>query len=567
MTAQPALCSQCGQRNPEKAGFCGSCGYQIVVSVADTRVELQPAPASVVAPAIAAAPVPPEERFSWGAEEDQDEATRYLCAAVHLDSSLAEELAEKVLEEPLRSVARSPGVDLVAVMKHVLAARSRHLVRDIAVAAALVLLVVAFTQFAVYYFLFLILLAWAAVFTEAYVARWGVTGNTLRRGKFRAADAPEPKRRISREQIGLVASYAAGNVTVYSGYKPFLGNGFTLDAWSLALDVTKPANAATPAEPVLVGELHDKLKDELAKLDFPGLSVHDRLFVNGADIRLDSGLLTGRPERPVAWVADAVIKELMTHSRNRARPYLTVEIVGWGGELVCSMFLRLLVNSTNLFVEASYSLLPPLRWDYHEVDFLRSHPGFWEFVRLAFRSLLRLPGMMFHCLPRVYRQAFAVHRRRVKARSQEREIRRYRIFDHGSLLSIRELAADLRSRVPWSFPSLGPVLGPILSPVLRTVLRLFMDNNGLRIGYQRYFQVLDKDMYLKAVEKRVFTTIGAFLKAKNVDPDELIRRAETIINSSVHIGQQNNIHGSTLTGVAIGSPGATVTGSVNGSPA
>jgi len=33
-------------------------------------------------------------------------------------------VVEKVLEEPLRSVARSPGVDLVAVAEHAVAART-----------------------------------------------------------------------------------------------------------------------------------------------------------------------------------------------------------------------------------------------------------------------------------------------------------------------------------------------------------------------------------------------------------------------------------------------------------
>jgi hypothetical protein len=167
--------------------------------------------------------------------------------------------------------------------------------------------------------------------------------------------------------------------------------------------------------------------------------------------------------------------------------------------------------------------------------------------------------MTWRCLPRVYRQAFARHRRLAKARSQAREIRTFQIFNHGALVSVRERASDVRSSVPSTFPSLGPVLGPALAPVVRTILRLFRDDQ--LIGYQRYFQVLDKDMYLKAAEKRIFDAAATFLKSRNISPDELVRRAETIINNSVHIDQQNNIANSTITNSAINSAGARVNSS------
>jgi len=64
-------------------------------------------------------------------------------------------------------------------------------------------------------------LAWAAVFIEAYAARWGKTAHTLRRGTFRAARAPVPHLAVVRDEIEHMAAYAGGNVTVYHGYQPF----------------------------------------------------------------------------------------------------------------------------------------------------------------------------------------------------------------------------------------------------------------------------------------------------------------------------------------------------------
>ncbi|WP_370092330.1 hypothetical protein [Streptacidiphilus sp. MAP12-20] len=474
----------------------------------------------------------------------RDEATRYLCAAVHLDSKLAEDLVEKVLEEPLRGVARSPGVDLVAVMKHVVAARARHLTRDVALVVALLLMFVCLVAGTFLPFLLVFVLSWVVVFTEAYVARWGALAHTLRRGSFDASQAPQPRRTLTKQQIDLVAAYAAGNVTAYSGFDPFLGHGWSLDSWSFALDANIPDDPDEPVDPFTVTELHDWVAECVGRLDFPGLGVHDRLFINGADIHHDARFLTG-PQgagRPVERVSDAVIRYLMEHPEDRARPYLAIEIVGWDGQLVYTLFLRLSLTSTHLFVEASHTLLPPLNTRYYEIDDLLLRPSVRQFLRLVFRCGFQWFGMMVRCLPRAARQVFADFRRARKEIRQRRVIARQFTFNHGALISVREAASDVRSRVPDHFPSLG-LLDPILGPVVRTVLRLVLDSGGFLLGYHRYFQILDKEMYTKVVEKRIFDSLVEFLEQKNIDAGELKRRVETIVNNSVSIGDNNTISG------------------------
>ncbi|WP_126644005.1 hypothetical protein [Embleya hyalina] len=488
-----------------------------------------------------------------------DEATRYLCAAVHLDSRLAEKLVEDVLEEPLRAVVRSPGVDLVAVMKHAIAARARHLTRDAALAALLILAVVSFLTIGSLAGVVVVVASWAVVVAEAYVARWGALAQTLRRGTFDASRAPDPQWQVTRDQIALVATYAAGNVSTYSGFDPFLGHGWTLDSWSFALDTTVPCDEQ-PVVSFTASELRGRLTSRIALLDLPGLGVHDRLFINGADIHHDSRFLTGRNPRPVDRVSDAVLAYLTEHPEDRARPYLVVEIVGWGGQLVYSLFLRVTVGSSHLFVEVNHSLLPPLHWRYYEIDDLLLRPTFGELTRLVVASGFRWFGLMFRCIPRTLKQIFASLRRRWKQARQRRMIAKRFTFNHGALLSIRQEASDLRSRVPDRFPSLGPVLDPMLSPVIRTVLRLGLDSNGLLIGYHRYFQKLDQEMYTKVVEKRIFDTLVDFLEEKNIDPAELKRRAETIVNNSLTVGA-----GATVTGSAF-SVGRGASATSNGKP-
>ena len=67
------------------------------------------------------------------------EATRYLCAAVHLDEAFARAALDEVLYQPHRAVAPSHGISLGPVLRHALAARRRSLVRDGVVAGALIL--------------------------------------------------------------------------------------------------------------------------------------------------------------------------------------------------------------------------------------------------------------------------------------------------------------------------------------------------------------------------------------------------------------------------------------------
>lgn len=69
---------------------------------------------------------------------DRD-ATRYLCAAAHLDTGYSRRLVRELLVSEQRLPHPVPGVDLPTVLRHALAARSRRLYRDCALTAVTVL--------------------------------------------------------------------------------------------------------------------------------------------------------------------------------------------------------------------------------------------------------------------------------------------------------------------------------------------------------------------------------------------------------------------------------------------
>ena len=62
------------------------------------------------------------------------------------------------------------------------------------------------------------------------------------------------------------------------------------------------------------------------------------------------------------------MRQLLAVPEEWARPYLTISMTTWQGDLVVTTFIRFLVSGTDLFVEAAHSVVPPLRAEFKVVD-------------------------------------------------------------------------------------------------------------------------------------------------------------------------------------------------------
>ncbi|GAA2044255.1 hypothetical protein GCM10009839_54740 [Catenulispora yoronensis] len=85
--------------------------------------------------AAAAASAPRTTPLTWDAPAPGDEATRYLCAAAHVDAAFARRALREFVFDDGRAPAPSAGVDEILVLRHCLAARARRLHRDTALVA------------------------------------------------------------------------------------------------------------------------------------------------------------------------------------------------------------------------------------------------------------------------------------------------------------------------------------------------------------------------------------------------------------------------------------------------
>lgn len=438
--------------------------------------------------------------------------TRYLSAAVTFDDSLAAQLIENVLEEPHRAIAATPGVNLATVLRYALAANRRRLIRDILLLIYLALMICTFFLAFITVPLFLFI-SWMTILSERYIRFYGQPSQPLRPGKFGSAQPPSPGRNsyAARQLARIEEASTSGNATFYSGFSPFIGYGTITSSWSFVVDVTSPRRRADRPRPFTVTQLYDHVASGLDQIDLPGMEFRIRLFVNGRDIRDDARFLGDQDGPPVSSVSPELLSSLMTSPEERARPYLTISVAGWHGDLVTTTFIRFLLSESDLFVEAARTAVPPLRYAFKTVDVLETAPADGEFPALLKTSFLQTLPLLLHSGPAI------VHELRRGGRRLKKKRELNRMPDYGALISVREAAADSK--------------------------------------WQRYFQVFDNARYVKTVEQRVFHSLVEFLDAHDVDTSSLVTQAEVIINNGIEISGQATVHADQI----VGGPGAQAT--------
>ncbi|MEU5880483.1 hypothetical protein [Spirillospora sp. NPDC047279] len=433
------------------------------------------------------------------------------------DRRLAAATLEQVLDEPHKAVASSPGVDLATVLKYALAARDRQRIRDLVLALLPFWAVLGLLSDPAVMPIMLALLAagifiatWAVLITETLVTYYRVIFPLLRREAFDPADAPEPRSPHDRARLAEIAASDRGNVVVSASYRPFPGYGGELETWSVTLNMAK-AEEGESVIPFQVHELYDHVGDAIGGLGLPGVSVEDRLVVNGRDLlrgldpQVRRAVLPDPLGTPVLDIDDALMRRLRDDLIGHARPYLTVFVAGWNGELVVTIFLRLalLPGRDLLFVEASYLLLPPSRDRYRKVDGLLGHPTGRQLSNIACESFVR----SFLAVPQGLAATLSLLRGPwngwTKARRDRRAILFDRTFNYGTEFSVRERSNDN--------------------------------------SYFRYFQKLDQELYVKTVERRIFDAITDFMERHNIDTSDFSQRQMTILNNGVFVTGQGRV--------------------------
>lgn len=464
-------------------------------------------------------------------ESPYKEATRYLSAATQLDIWYAEAVVREVMNERFKALAPTFGVDVPVVARWAIKALRTRARRDYMLAGILlgILIAVALTFLSLELLVaipVLVMVAWMVVSREIWERLHNTVTRKMLRGRFDPSDAPDLQREADRRRLDEVAERADGNLVVFSGHFAFIGSGKRLYGRRLLLDVSRGKDAddgtARDPEPFSSQDLHTALIEAFGNevglgKNLDNVRVYERLFVNGLHVQNNKKLLPHPLYPPPSNVDMDLLEEAARHPTAEARTYVCVEMTGWQGQLVVTLFVRAVHANGSLYVEWTFRVLPPLMERFLQID------DFYEFyrhrqVRHALRhGLSEMPLALIGSPLQAFRNVRRPHSERRHAELQARAIQRGSVFDYGAHESIREQACGWKRR--------------------------------------HYFLARDETMYVLLAQQTLTRTIRGFLGKHGValaQFDEQIK----IINNSININ--GNVTG---TGINVGNNStATVSG-------
>jgi hypothetical protein len=349
-----------------------------------------------------------------------------------------------------------------------------------------------------------------------------------------------------------------GNITVYSGYSPFVGTGVERQTWSLTMHLTpaRGLTGAVPAQaqrepwtvPIRADDIIEGLAQRLGALGAatPGtaagianLQVTEKLFVNGSELRqtsvrrsgLTAAVLPDEKRSPLTGVPEQLVHAHRGRDHGPVRHCLRVEVTAWGADLVLSVFVQVVLSGGLLSLSTTTLLLPPVRASYRVADSVLergSRAGSHgtasssvpsggaddtepviaaQALKAGLKDLAGAPAA-------VYRELREPGRRARRNEDLMRAIAEDRTFDYGARLSLRELAADS--------------------------------------VYRNYFQRADVTRISQQLDMRLVDYLAQILEANGLDTTELEDSRTQLLNAGVIIT------GGSMSGTIVAGQGNTV---------
>lgn len=459
------------------------------------------------------------------------DTTRYLCAAAYLDSNFRNSVIQQIFKEEYKAIAISHDVDLPIVIQHCLVAKKREFTRNLLLALLFVAQLATSIQYAQFNWINLIflelnwrnfispyfLVAFSIIIVDKWFIRYVRLAKDLSKANFGQFSLHLKQNERAKNILAEIAKAQQGNVIVFGEFSPFPGSGFDDGGWSFSLNINKGkeqmGNVLQP-KPFQIEELYEFIVHHIKTLDLPGLSIEDKLCVDGQKIRDNKLFIAERFTRPYSQFNSEEIKNFLNTTAYHIRYYKHIKVISWNGDFIFSVFLRFVKNQKKVFIENNYFLLPPIKTEYRQVDTLNSKLNFRKVNQLLVESLLTIVFLWLFSPILVVFGAFMEFWGDRKYRKEMRyQIKEMPNFNYGAITSVRELATSS--------------------------------------NYTHYFQKLDREMYLKVIERQIIDSLCEFLDSKNIDTSELTERRATIFNSGVLVSggsfQATNVSSGTNT--------------------
>ncbi len=475
-----------------------------------------------------------------GSTEAADrEATRYLSAATQINIDYAKKVVDKVVNERLKALAPTFGVDVPVVVKWAIKALHTRAIRDLSLTVILALqslfiaICILWWQWAWTLILSSLATAWLVVSWEYHERIHNTVIGKMLRDRFRPEEAPLPHSATDQEQLRTIAKRRDGNLVVFSGHSAFVGSGDLMYSRRILLDVSgrkeSDEDPETKLEPFTSDDIHHAITMAFDRQYGLGKSLdniraYERLFVNGLHVQNNQQLLPDPLRPPPTSVDSALLHAAAVNPSPEARTYVCVEMPGWQGQLVVTLFIRSVYAGKSLFVEWTFRVLPPIRAEFLNIDGLYEFSPYQQLKNsLASGMRVLIPalfGSPAHALSHWHRPRAAIRRQSRYSNA----IKRGYVFDYGAARSIREDASGSQR--------------------------------------QHYFLARDETMYVLLAQQTLIRAVGDFLGEHGVDLGQFDDQVKVIFEQSINynIGDIKD-----STGIVIGAnSSATVTESSKG---
>ncbi|MFI6438451.1 hypothetical protein [Streptomyces sp. NPDC050759] len=338
---------------------------------------------------------------------------------------------------------------------------------------------------------------------------------TMTREAFSRQPRPTvPPRKWMAERLAAIREAQDGNVTVYSGYTPFLGYAPAASQWSLAVPLLpsddRVGGVSRPGgpQPFTVTELVDHVRARLSatatrvtdaaadgEAVLGSLVVQDRIFVSGTAVGDDERFIRATSLAPVARLSADQVERIMERPTGAVRHCLAVHLPLWGGDVVPTVFLHFSTEGRTLHLHCTNHVLGPVKADYHVVDRLRGPLSPTARRGLLLDAVPRTGGAFFAAPFRALRQARFEERHSRRMGDELKALEQDPVYDFGARLSVRELA---------------------VSP-----------------DFQNYFQVVDAARITSLVQRHTLAAIRAFLDTRGYDITDFRAQQQTILNQGL----------------------------------
>lgn len=358
---------------------------------------------------------------------------------------------------------------------------------------------------------------------------------TLRRSDFQPERVPQPApaELWIEDRLEALVEAQQGNVTVYSGWSPFMGFAAPNSTWSLAIPLLPASHplGSGPGDTPLTGfdawELVERIRLRWRELSqgrpapgagegLNGLVVRDRVFVHGATIGGDPRFVP-EPGTVLTALEPDEVRRIAMNPTGSARHWLTGYLPLWGGDVVPSVLLNVSVSGQTVHVRCSMHILGTVRGRYHSVDALPAGLTAERRGALMLAALQRTRSVLLAAPFAALGHALFESRRHRRLLREWTAIGNDPGFDYGARFSVREAA---------------------LNPT-----------------YPNYYQPQDGAGALNALNRHTLATLRDFLEEHGVDITDFQQQQQTILNHGVI--QQGGI--SNVENLAVGQ-GASVSG-------